>query len=183
MRKYIFIIALALLAIPAFTSCDTETNEEPGGTAIEKMCGYWDVVYDAVDENGNVLYEDVYNAGTCTIFTYNLADNGTQYMWLDDQESFWAYKMIVNINYENRTFWCDWKDYDAAGTGQAIITDGKIVENGGVNEHGKPTDSISFYIVFTDDSYIFDEEDPDAPYYDRLWVHGVRHSGFSPDTE
>lgn len=183
MRKYIYIIALALLAIPALTSCDVETNEEPGGTAIEKMCGYWDVVYDAVDENGNVLYEDVYNAGTCTIFTYNLADNGTQYMWLDDQESFWAYKMIVNINYENRTFWCDWKDYDAAGTGQAIITDGKIVENGGVNEHGKPTDSISFYIVFTDDSYIFDEEDPDAPYYDRLWVHGVRHSGFSPDTE
>lgn len=183
MRKYIYIIALALLAIPALTSCDVETNEEPGGTAIEKMCGYWDVVYDAVDENGNVLYEDVYNAGTCTIFTYNLADNGTQYMWLDDQESFWAYKMIVNINYENRTFWCDWKDYDAAGSGQAIITDGKIVENGGVNEHGKPTDSISFYIVFTDDSYIFDEEDPDAPYYDRLWVHGVRHSGFSPDTE
>ena len=44
MRKYIFIIALALLAIPALTSCDTETNEEPGGTAIEKMCGYWDVI-------------------------------------------------------------------------------------------------------------------------------------------
>ena len=183
MRKYIYIIALALLAIPAFTSCDTETNEEPGGTAIEKMCGYWDVVYDAVDENGNVLYEDVYNAGTCTIYTYNLADNGTQYMWLDDQNTFWAYKMIVNIDYDKRTFWCDWKDYDADGTGKAIITDGKIIENGGLNEHGKPTDSISFYIVFTDDGYIFDEEDPDAPYYDKLWVHGVRHSGFSPDTE
>lgn len=183
MRKYIYIIALALLAIPAFTSCDTETKEEPGGTAIEKMCGYWDVVYDAVDANGNVLYEDVYNAGTCTIFTYNLADNGTQYMWLDDQETFWAYKMIVNIDYDKRTFWCDWKDYDAAGSGQAIITDGKIVENGGVNEHGKPTDSISFYIVFTDDGNIFNDEDPDAPYYAKLWVHGVRHSGFSPDTE
>lgn len=183
MRKYIYIIALALLAIPALTSCDTETKEEPGGTAIEKMCGYWDVVYDAVDANGNVLYEDVYNAGTCTIYTYNLADNGTQYMWLDDQETFWAYKMIVNIDYDKRTFWCDWKDYDAAGSGQAIITDGKIVENGGVNEHGKPTDSISFYIVFTDDGNIFDEEDPDAPYYAKLWVHGVRHSGFSPDTE
>ncbi len=183
MRKYIYIIALALLAIPALTSCDTETKEEPGGTAIEKMCGYWDVVYDAVDANGNVLYEDVYNAGTCTIYTYNLADNGTQYMWLDDQETFWAYKMIVNIDYDKRTFWCDWKDYDAAGSGQAIITDGKIVENGGVNEHGKPTDSISFYIVFTDDGNIFDEEDPDAPYYAKLWCHGVRHSGFSPDTE
>lgn len=172
-----------MLAIPALTSCDTETKEEPGGTAIEKMCGYWDVVYDAVDANGNVLYEDVYNAGTCTIFTYNLADNGTQYMWLDDQETFWAYKMIVNIDYDKRTFWCDWKDYDAAGSGQAIITDGKIVENGGVNEHGKPTDSISFYIVFTDDGNIFNDEDPDAPYYAKLWVHGVRHSGFSPDTE
>lgn len=183
MRKYIYIIALALLAIPALTSCDTETKEEPGGTAIEKMCGYWDVVYDAVDANGNVLYEDVYNAGTCTIYTYNLADNGTQYMWLDDQETFWAYKMIVNIDYDKRTFWCDWKDYDAAGSGQAIITDGKIVENGGVNEHGKPTDSISFYIVFTDDGNIFNDEDPDAPYYAKLWVHGVRHSGFSPDTE
>ena len=55
MRKYIFIIALALLAIPALTSCDTETKEEPGGTAIEKMCGYWDVSYDAVDENGEIV--------------------------------------------------------------------------------------------------------------------------------
>ena len=178
MKKYIFIIALALLAIPALTSCDTETNEEPGGTAIEKMCGYWDVVYDYVDENGNVVYEDadVYDAGTVTIFTYNLADNGTQYMWLDDQNSFWAYKMIVNIDYDKRTFWCDEKDYDADGSGTAIITDGKIVENGGVNEHGKPTDSISFYIKFSDDDYA-------GVYYDRMWVHGVRHSGFSPDTE
>ncbi|MBQ3325110.1 MAG: hypothetical protein IJG81_09765 [Muribaculaceae bacterium] len=173
MRKYIYIIALALLAIPAFTSCDVETNEEPGGTAIEKMCGYWDVTYDIVDENGEVL--DNYADGI--LYTYNLPDNGTQYMWLDDQETFWAYKMIVNINYENRTFWCDWKDYDAAGTGQAIVTDGKIVENGGVNEHGKPTDSISFYIVFSD------ENPENQAFYDRIWCHGVRHSGFSPDTE
>ena len=173
MRKYIFIIALALLAIPALTSCDTETNEEPGGTAIEKMCGYWDVAYDIVDENGTVL--DHYADGT--IYTYNLTDNVTNYMWIDDQETFWAYKMIVNINYDNLTFWCDWKDYDAAGTGKAIITDGKIVENGGLNEHDKPTDSISFYIVF-------DDEDPELQaLYDRIWCHGVRHSGFSPDTE
>lgn len=173
MRKYIYIIALALLAIPALTSCDVETKEEPGGTAIEKMCGYWDVTYDIVDENGEVL--DNYADGI--LYTYNLPDNGTQYMWLDDQETFWAYKMIVNINYENRTFWCDWKDYDAAGTGQAIVTDGKIVENGGVNEHGKPTDSISFYIVFSD------ENPENQAFYDRIWCHGVRHSGFSPDTE
>ncbi|MBP5687326.1 MAG: hypothetical protein J6X22_01625 [Muribaculaceae bacterium] len=177
MRKYIFIIALSLLAIPVFTSCDTETNEEPGGTAIEKMCGYWDVVYDYVDEAGNVIYtdEDVYGAGTVTVFTYNLADNGTNYMWIDDQGTFWAYKMIVNIDYDKRTFWCEEKDYDAAGSGTAIITDGKIIENGGFNEHGKPTDSISFYISFSDDDY--------AAFYDRMWVHGVRHSGFSADTE
>jgi len=173
MRKYIFIIALALLAIPALTSCDVETKEEPGGTAIEKMCGYWDVSYEAVDENGEIV--DHYDDGI--LFTYNLADNGTQYMWVDDQGSFWAYKMIVNIDYGKKTFWCDWKDYDAEGSGQAIITDGEIVENGGVNEHGKPTDSISFYIKFTD-------EKPEVQaLYDRLWVHGVRHSGFSPDTE
>lgn len=181
MRKYIFIIALALLAIPAFTSCDTETNEEPGGTAIEKMCGYWDVVYDYVDENGDLLYTDdeVYGAGTCDLYTFNLADNGTNYMWIGDADAvarFWAYKMIVNINYENRTFWCDEKNYDAAGSGTAIITDGKIIENGGLNEHGMPTDSISFYIKFSDDEYA-------DVYYDRMWVHGVRHSGFSPDTE
>ncbi len=173
MRKFIYIIALALLALPAFTSCDTETNEEPGGTAIEKMCGYWDVSYDTVDEKGEII--EHYNDGI--LYTYNLTDNGTSYMWLDDQETFWAYKMIVNIDYDKRTFWCDWKDYDAAGTGQAIITDGKIVENGGLNEHGKPTDSISFYIVFSD-------EDPDyQAEYSRIWCHGVRHSGFSPDTE
>ena len=176
MKKYISVIAIALLGLAGFNSCDTETKEEPGGTAIEKMCGYWDVMISAVDENGEVVYDDPYGAGVCDFYTYNTNDNGTTQMWLDDRNTFWAYKFLVNIDYDKRTFWCDSTEYDAAGTGIAVVTDGKILEGAARNSHGMPNDSISFYIWFDDDSYA-------GAYYDRLWVHGQRHTGFSSDTE
>ena len=136
-----------------FASCDVETDEEPGGTNVEQMAGRWDVQVDAVDANGNVLYEDPYGMGTITIMTYNTADNNTTEMWLDDQEEFWAFKMKVDVNYEARTFSCSEKDYDADGTGKAVVTGGKILENAAKNLHGMPNDSIVFNITFDDDDY------------------------------
>ena len=152
MKKYISLTFMAIALSLGFVGCSTETNEEPGGTNVEKMAGRWDVVVDAVDESGNVLYEDPYDMGTITIMTYNTADNSTSQMWLDDNNNFWAFQMKVDINYQARTFSCSSRDYDAAGTGQAEVTDGKILEGAAKNLHGMPNDSIVFNIKFSDDA-------------------------------
>ncbi|MBQ2129006.1 MAG: hypothetical protein II429_07740 [Prevotella sp.] len=177
MKKYISFFAMALALSFGFVSCDTETNEEPGGTNIEKMCGYWDVVYDAVDDAGNIVYEDPYGVGVCDLYTYNTNDNGVTQMYLDDRNTFWAYKFLVSIDYNGRTFSASETWYDAGESGHAIVTDGKILEGAAKNIHGMPTDSISFYIQFDDDS-------DGAQYGWTKWhVHGQRHSGFSPENE
>lgn len=169
---------MALMLSTGFVACDTETDEEPGGTKVEKMCGNWDVVYDAVDADGNVVYEDPYGAGLCTIFTYNTADESMTKMYIDDQGTFWNYKFLINIDYPARTFSAtDAVPYDDVATGNAIVTDGKILEGAAKNSHGMPNDSISFYIQFDDDA-------DGAKYGWVKWhVHGQRHTGFSPDTE
>ena len=89
-----------------FASCSVETDEKPGGTNVQKMAGRWDVQVDAVDENGNVLYEDPYGLGTITIMTFNTADNNINEMWLDDNGKFWSFKMKVDVNYRERSFSC-----------------------------------------------------------------------------
>lgn len=135
MKKYISFFAMALALSFGFVSCDTETNEEPGGTNIEKMCGYWDVVYDAVDDAGNIVYEDPYGVGVCDLYTYNTNDNGVTQMYLDDRNTFWAYKFLVSIDYNGRTFSASETWYDAGESGHAIVTDGKILEGAAKNIH------------------------------------------------
>jgi hypothetical protein len=152
MKKYISLLMTALLFSFGFTGCDPETDEEPGGTNVEKMAGVWDVTVDAVDESGNILYEDPYGIGVIQVMTYNTAANVDNEMWLDDMQNFWAFKMKVDVNYAARTFSCASKDYDAAGTGTAVVTNGKVLEGQAKNLHGMPNDSIVFDIKFSDDN-------------------------------
>lgn len=178
MKKYILFFAISLTLSFALVSCDTETDVEPGGTNIEKMCGYWDVVYDAVDENGELVYEDFFDMGVVPFYTYNTNDNSESFMYVDDLEEFWEFKFKANIDYNARTFWALDLPYDEEGIEEtATITDGKILEGAARNSHGMPNDSISFYISFSDDPY------PEAYGYAKYHVHGQRHTGFSPDAE
>ena len=71
MKKYISMFMVALAATFTFVSCDTETDEKAGGTAVEKMAGLWEVTVDVVDEQGNVLGKDPLKLGTININTYN----------------------------------------------------------------------------------------------------------------
>ena len=177
MKKYISFFAMTLALSLGFIACDTETNEEPGGTKVEKMCGYWDVTYDAVDDAGNIVYEDPYEVGIVDLYTYNTSDESTTQIYIDDRDKFWKYKFLINIDYNTRTFSSPSVWYDAKESGHAIVTDGKILEGAAKNSHGMPNDSISFYISFDDD-------DDAAKYGWKKWhVHGQRHTGFSPSTE
>ncbi|MDO4511589.1 MAG: lipid-binding protein [Bacteroidales bacterium] len=169
MKKYINLLAIALVAALAFTSCDVETKEAPGGTAVEKMAGNWDVNITGVDDAGN----EVVDFGEATIYTYNTVDNSASKMWLDDQDTFWAFKFKVDVNYDQRSFSCAKTDYDAAGTGTAVVTDGKVLEGKATNLHGMPNDSIVFYVDFDDAAEFYE-----AYGFSKFKVSGQRHTGF-----
>lgn len=173
MKKY-FSFALLALALPmGFVSCDTETDEEPGGTNVEKMAGKWDVTIDAYDDKGELLSEDPYGLGVITIETYNTANNDVDKMWISDDGYFWNFTFKMDVNYQARTFSATDIPYDATfqeiadslakgitfydedgepiAAEKATIINGKILEGAATNLHGKPNDSIVFDIKFTDD--------------------------------
>ena len=168
MKKYISFALMTVALCFGFVSCDVETNEEPGGTNVEKMAGRWEVQVDAYDNEGNLLYEDPYGLGTILIMTYNTSDNSTTQMWLDDREQFWSFKFKTNVNYQARTFSNEAIDYDAAGSGKAVVANGKILEGAAKNLHGMPNDSIVFDITFDDDKYGF-----------VYRISGQRYTGFN----
>ncbi len=169
MKKYFSMMAMALMVTFGFIACDVETDEEAGGTNIQQMFGYWDVIWYAVDANGDDV--DAWTNGT--IFTYNKADNGITQMWIDDQGTYWKFQFLVDIDYNAKTFAASERDYDAAGTGKAILTNGKIMPGAGKNLHGVACDSISFEISFNDDTY------PAKYGFDHYRVEGLKHSGFT----
>lgn len=166
MKKYVFMAMAALATTFGFTGCD-DSDVDPGGTAVEEMAGEWVVTVDAVDANGATLYEDPYGLGQITISTYNTAANTATEMWLNDNNSFWAFAFKVNVDYAAKTFSANNVPYDAAETGTAIVTDGKVLLDAAKNRHGKPNDSIDFKIQFSDDSN-------NLTYH----VHGQRYTGF-----
>ena len=169
MKKYISMMAMALGLAWGITACDVETDEEPGGTNIQNMCGNWEVMWYAVDANGETL--DAWTDGT--IYTYNKADNSTTQMWIDDQNTYYQFQFLVNIDYNAMTFSTDSVDYDAAGSGKAAVKNGKIMLGAAKNLHGMPTDSIVFEIGFNDDGY------PAKYGFDHYRVEGIKYSGFT----
>ena len=191
-------MAMALVLSLGFTACSVETDEKPGGTNIQDMCGYWDVSVSQVDENGEVVFEpeDLFGIVDVPLYTYNTASNSSTQMWLDDRSEFWDFKFLVDINYAAGTFSAaenipynaemqGYADAIAAGTPEkdadgnviepetATISNAKIMLGQGHNIHGNPCDSIAFYISFSDDPYA-------ARFgYAKHLVTGVRHSGFT----
>lgn len=99
MKKIIYLFAMVLL----FASCE---KEEIGGTATESMAGEWYVHVDAVDENGDVVFEDaeIFGLGNFLILTYNTSDNVDNIMFIDDLTNFWTFKSKVDCNVSSLTF-------------------------------------------------------------------------------
>lgn len=194
-------MTMALTLSWGFTACDVETDEEPGGTAIQDLCGNWEISVSQVDENNELVFapEDLFGIIDMPLYTYNTASNSTTEMWLDDRGEFWDFKFRVALNQAAGTFTAvdipynpemqEYADAIAAGTPitdvddngntyvvepeKATISDAKILLGQGHNLHGMATDSISFYISFTDDPYA-------ARYgYAKHHVSGTRYSGFT----
>ena len=160
---------VALMAAFTFASCDPETDEKAGGTAVEKMAGQWVVTVDQVDENGNVIEKDPGNKGTFELNTYNTSTNDANKMWIEEG-TFWDVKMKVNItDYNNGKFTADANAaYNIEGDedDQVEYLNGQVLYGQGKNLHGMPTDSICITVKFDDaDGAIFR-------------YSGIRYSGF-----
>lgn len=170
MKKYISMFLVALLGMFTFGSCDPETDEKAGGTAVEKMAGRWVVTVDAVDEDGNVIDENLLGK-KIDLNTYNTAANDADKMWLDDA-AFYGVKMKVNVtDYNAGKFEATPNtSYNPSDdeAGNVEFLKGQVLYGQGKNLHGAPVDSICYTVKFDDDE--------DGLIYR---VSGKRYSGFT----
>ena len=171
MKKYISMFLVALVGMFTFVSCDPETDEKAGGTAVEKMAGHWVVTVDAVDEDGNVIDENLLGK-KIDHNTYNTAANEADKMWLDDGGNFYNVKMKVNVtDYKNGKFEAipntSYNPSDDSA-GNVEFLKGQVLYGQGKNLHGAPVDSICYTVKFDDDE--------DGLIYR---VSGKRYSGFT----
>jgi len=140
-------------------------------TATVNMAGEWSVTADAVDDQGEVVYEDFFGIGTFLLDTYNTASNESTEMWIDDNTNFWDFKSKINTNYSALTF--DVTDYPIYDGCISTITEGKILYGAATTPSGEVADSIVFYISFSDDPYPADYG------YSKYRVAGYRRAGFT----
>lgn len=171
MKKYISMFMVALVGMFTFVSCDPETDEKAGGTAVEKMAGHWVVTVDAVDEDGNVIDENLLGK-KIDLNTYNTAANEADKMWLDAGGKFYNVKMKVNVtDYKNGKFEAipntSYNPSDDSA-GNVEFLKGQVLYGQGKNLHGAPVDSICYTVKFDDDE--------DGLIYR---VSGKRYSGFT----
>jgi len=173
MKKVLYFAAM-LLTMTLTTSCE---KEEVGNTATVATAGQWYVTVDAVDESGNVVYEDadLFGLGRVLLLTANTAANSATEMIVDDLKNFWGYRVKVTVDPVNMTFATNTTENNNLN-GEDInvtITGGKIVKDGGVQNNGSKADYIEFYVNFSDDQY------PAANGYAKYHVYGIRYSGLA----
>jgi hypothetical protein len=171
MKKTIYL--LMGLAGLLFTSCE---KDEIGGTATESMAGEWYVTADAVDDAGNVVYEDLFGLGNFMLNTYNTASNANDKLYVDDRGNFWEFKLRVNCDLSSLTFQSNGGVANEAYDGcDVTISGGKILPKAATNPHGTAADSIVFYVSFSDDEY------PDLYGYAKYKISGYRYTGLTSD--
>lgn len=171
MKKIFLYTALLVAGMFVLPACD---KEEIGGTATEPMAGEWYVKVDAIDAEGNVVYDDPYGNGHFHLDTYNTASNSTTEMWIDDNKNFWEFKNKINVNLTDLTFSAtDAQNeyYDMKVT----IKDGKILLGAATTPSGMPADSITFVVTFSDD------DNPGKYGFDAYRISGFRYTGFTKD--
>lgn len=173
MKKYLIILFAAVLSI-GFTGCEKDTD--PGATAVAPLAGHWTVTAVAVDQSGNVIFEDadLFGLGRFQIDTYNTSANTNDTIWVNDNKKLWDFKVKVKADINNLTFAgsdLQNRSYDSKVT----IENGKILKGAATTPSGMPADSIVFTVTFDDDTY------PAKYGYYGYRVAGFRYTGFEAD--
>lgn len=167
MKNIKHLLLFAFIAIAAM-ACRKEA--EPGGVAVQEMCGEW-IVYTSTPPFDRSF----------RLYTTNTSDNDPAKIRLSDKQAFWGFNFVANCNYGARTFSSNeaLSEHYYVSNGEdkvficnITVTDGQIIENGVTTlPSGTLADKIVFKIGFSDD---------DTPYTMYEFV-GYRHSGFAED--
>jgi hypothetical protein len=184
--KKLFIFLFAAVAV-SFASCTQETD--PEGTAIEEMCGDWYVTYQnsleeyyfnfydagampSTDTLDNWIWIDYYGYGDLysRMYTFNVASNASDTMFISDAKNYWYMKGKVNCNADDMTFQSD-TVYNSLSDSYMKVLNGKILKDAATTPSGNKADSIIFYVRYFDDSRGFT--------YTK--VSGFRRTGFPAD--
>lgn len=177
MKKTILYSVILLSAFCFITSCE---KDEIGGTATEAMAGEWYVTADAIDADGNIVYEDAFGLGHFHLDTYNSSSNSTTEMWIDDNDNFYygstdlGFKTKITIDMTAQTFSATNSTnlyYDNTLT----ITNGQILNNLATTPSGMAADSIVFELSISNDPL------PEAYGYSHYRVAGYRYTGLAND--
>jgi hypothetical protein len=158
-------------ALIFFSSCEKEEIES---TETVAMAGEWYVTGDAIDTEGNVVYEDVWGLGKFHLETYNTSANTTTEMWIDDNGNFWDFKNRISIDLDAMTFQATEAQNEAYDC-LVTISDGKIMYDAATTPSGMPADSIVFNVWFDDDPY------PELYDFAQYRITGFRYTGFTLD--
>ncbi len=200
MKNYILILLSVFVSSFVFVSCDDiETDEEPGGTSVEKMAGHWTVTFEqsldeysylfgystenpnltskSVDDLNALEWDDVYGNGKVSVYTYNTAANTNDVMWFSDypassdDASFWDYKLKVDVDYDAKSFSCSTTANTSYEPCDITVIGGKVLEGAATTPRGAAADSIVAYVMFSDDNYGFT----------YMKMSGYRYTGFDED--
>ncbi len=173
MKKY-SILLLSIAAVLFLAGCQEDI--EPGGTAVEQLAGDWYVKGDAIDESGNVVFEDadLFGVGRFHLITYNTTSNSPSELYINDEGTFWDFIVKINADINALTFQgndVQNESYDC----KVNISNGKILLGATKTPSGSPADSIVFTVSFSDDEY------PAKYGYAAYRISGYRYTGFSDD--
>lgn len=194
-NRYIAFMS-ALLAF-SFTACEVETDEEPGGTAMQEMAGKWTVTFEQSVKELNVImgsstespnlvsmspeqlaaeeWTDAFGVGKVAVVTANTASNSSTQMWFSDEGNFWGYQVLCNVDIDAGTFSCENQFAYAGKDGDpdcyVSCYHGKILKGAATTPRGVQADSIVAYFTFSDDSNGFT----------LMKMSGYRYTGYAED--
>lgn len=194
MVKNYYIALIMLLVAFGFASCSVETDEEPGGTAVEKMAGTWTVTFQQSVAEYNYLYEggadpglasmtpdqldkqeweDIEESGKLTVMTSNTAANVPTEMWLVDSayqgSSSAPVKVRCTVDYNARTFSAAAQEQTDGST--VDVVGGKVLEGAATTPRGVKADSIVAYVKYS--------AQPNKFTYIKM--SGYRYTGYAAD--
>jgi hypothetical protein len=152
-----------LLSLGFLSSCNEDDEPEVEYMATYPVSGEWVVDYYVETSPGQLELI----APHTQLRAYNTAANVPTEIWLDDQGSFWDYKVRSGLNMTDLTF-SGAELQNESNDSKVTLTEGKVIKNG-TKVNGIQADSISFKVSFDDD---------ETPYGTTYHASGHRSTGF-----
>ncbi len=175
--KKIFLLTIVIALIT--TSCKQEYDN--WYSAGYELSGEWVVtvqqsVAEGEGETPNLAdidnweWDDLYGTGTTAVQTYSSAANDPTELIVEDNHTFWDYKVKVKANVDAKTFEVDNVPNLINEDINVSILGGKELEGVATTPSGNPADSIVFYVKFSDDAN-----------FTYMKVSGFRKTGLAED--